>query len=120
VVRPWLFLGALSGLIAVALSAYAAHGLRGLGPAPREAVASAITMQFWHALALLAAALWAPRGGGLVQAAAACFAAGALLFCGAVWWGALHPPAPPRVAPLGGLVLMAGWALLAASALKRA
>ena len=119
-VRPWLFLGALSGLIAVALSAYAAHGLRALDAGPREAIASALTMQSWHALALLATALWAPRGGVLAQAAAACFALGSLLFCGAVWWGALSPPAPPRVAPFGGLVLMAGWALLAASALRRA
>jgi uncharacterized membrane protein YgdD (TMEM256/DUF423 family) len=119
-VRPWLFLGALSGLLAVGLSAYAAHGLRALDPSAREAIASALTMQFWHAVALIAAALWAPRGGVLTQAAAACFALGAVLFCGAVWWGTMSPPAPPRVAPAGGLVLMAGWALLAASALKRA
>lgn len=117
--RLWLFLGALSGLIAVGLSAYAAHGLRALDAAPREAIASALTMQGWHALALLGAALWAPRGGALTHAAAACFALGTLLFCGAVWWGALRPPAPP-VAPLGGLTLMAGWALLAAAAWRRA
>jgi uncharacterized membrane protein YgdD (TMEM256/DUF423 family) len=118
--RLWLFLGALSGLIAVGLSAWSAHGLRGLDAAPREAIGSALTMQGWHALALLTAALWAPRGGRLAHAAAACFALGSLAFCGAVWWGALAPPAPPRVAPLGGVALMLGWALLAASALKRA
>ena len=57
--RLWLALGALAGLGAVALSAWAAHGLPHRLPAPALAsVQSAITMQGWHALALLATVAW--------------------------------------------------------------
>jgi len=118
--RLWLFLGALSGLIAVALSAWAAHGApAALEAAPRRAIDSALAMQGWHALALLAAGLMAERGRRLAHAAGAAFALGILLFCGAVWWGAMGGVALGPVAPAGGMLLMAGWLLLGLSALAR-
>ena len=40
------------------------------------------------------------------------------MFCGAVWWGALGGASLGPVAPTGGMLLMAGWALLALAALK--
>ena len=52
-------------------------------------VRSAIEMQGWHALALLACGLWAPRGGRLADWAGAAFVAGIVLFCGAVYAVAL-------------------------------
>jgi len=118
--RLTLALGALYGLLAVALGAFGAHGL-----ADRVAAERLVT---WgtgadylglHALALLAVgALLALRPGSrLLALAAACFALGTLVFSGSLfalvltgerWWGA--------ITPLGGLTLIAAWALLALGA----
>lgn len=118
--RLWLVLGALAGLSVVALSAWAAHGApAGFEETPRRAVQNALTIHGWHAFALLAAGLMAERGRTLAHAAGAAFAIGTVLFCGAVWWNALGNGPVTGIAPLGGMTLMAGWALLAASAFKR-
>ena len=75
--RLWLITGALAGLIAVGLSAWAAHGLPArLEPARMAAVQNALTMQGWHALALLLAGLMAEAGRRLAHFAAAAFLAG--------------------------------------------
>lgn len=121
--RLWLVLGALSGLVAVALSAWAAHGLV-LAEADHRRVQSALSMQGWHALALLAAGLLAERfpaggwGARLAHLAGGCFALGTLGFCGAVWWLVLRGT-PLGVAPQGGMLLMLGWLLLALAAARR-
>jgi uncharacterized membrane protein YgdD (TMEM256/DUF423 family) len=118
--RLWLALGAVSGFGAVALSAWAAHGLPADLPAgPSRAVQNALTMQGWHALALLAAGLMAERGRRAAHLAGAGFALGTLLFCGAVWWGALGGASLGPVVPAGGTLLMAGWLALLAAALAR-
>ena len=118
--RIWLVLGALAGLSAVGLSAWAAHGVpAGLEETPRRAVQNALTIHGWHALALLAAGLMAERGRALAHGAGAAFALGTALFCTAVWWSALGHTPITGMAPLGGMVLMAGWALLALAALRR-
>ncbi|MBO1076705.1 DUF423 domain-containing protein [Roseomonas marmotae] len=116
--RLWLVLGALSGGVAVGLSAWAAHGL-----APEQAAlaASALTMQGWHALALLAVGLLAERRGGwAVHLAGGGFVLGALCFCGAVWWRALTGGSLGGVAPFGGTLLMLAWLMLALAAGRRA
>ena len=119
--KLWLFLGAVAGLGAVVLSAWAAHG----APARLDAHALAvldngITMQGWHALALVGAALWADRQGGwLPNLAGAGFALGLLLFCTGVYASAIGGVSLGPLAPVGGSLLMAGWALLAVSALRR-
>ncbi|MBI0435476.1 DUF423 domain-containing protein [Roseomonas sp. KE0001] len=117
--RIWLFLGALSGLVAVGLSAWAAHGLAPRLDAARAGmVQSALTMQGWHALALLATGLLAERREGrLPHWAGGCFLLGMLGFCGAIWWLVLRG-ASLGIAPLGGTLLMLGWLLLALSALR--
>ena len=118
--RLWLITGSLAGLIAVGLSAWAAHGLAGrLDPARLVAVQNALTMQGWHALALLIAGLMAERGRRLAHMAAAAFLGGMILFCGAVWAGALSGQSFGPMAPAGGVLLMIGWALLALAAAKR-
>jgi uncharacterized membrane protein YgdD (TMEM256/DUF423 family) len=117
--RLWLALGALAGLGAVALSAWAAHGAR-LDPGRLAALQSGITMQGWHALALLATGLLAERRGGLpVQLAGAGFALGMLLFCGALYAAAIGGVSLGGVAPVGGVLLMLGWASLFVAALRR-
>lgn len=118
--RLWLISGALAGLVAVGLSAWAAHGLPArLEPARMTAVQNALTMQGWHALALLIAGLMAERGRRIANFAAAAFLGGMILFCGAVWLSALNGQSLGPIAPSGGLLLMLGWALLALAAAKR-
>jgi uncharacterized membrane protein YgdD (TMEM256/DUF423 family) len=119
--RVWLFLGALTGLGAVALAAWAAHGTpAGFAPGPRRAVDNALMIQGWHAFALISAGLLAERGSGFAHVAGLAFLAGTTLFCGAVWWGVLgFRPIGLPIAPAGGVTLMVGWALLALAALRR-
>ncbi len=120
--RLWIALGAFAGLGAVALSAWSAHGLpQMLHDIPLEAVRSAISLQGWHALALVATGLYATqRGGILPHIAGAAFALGMLMFCGAVYSANLAGIRLGPVAPAGGIALMLGWAALFLAAVKRA
>jgi uncharacterized membrane protein YgdD (TMEM256/DUF423 family) len=115
-IRLFMAVGALAGLGAVGMAAYAAHA--GLDPARTAALASGVQMQGWHALALLATAIWAERGGWLARLAGFGFIAGLLLFCGAVYASALGGVHMGPVAPTGGTILMLAWAALAASAIR--
>jgi uncharacterized membrane protein YgdD (TMEM256/DUF423 family) len=115
--RGWVALGALAGLLAVAAAAGAAHLV--VDPGQARAVSAAVQMQGWHALALLGCGLWGAHGRRLTHAAAAAFATGTLLFCGTVYAGALGGPHWGVLAPVGGGLLMLGWALLGVSALRR-
>jgi uncharacterized membrane protein YgdD (TMEM256/DUF423 family) len=114
--RLWIGLGALAGLLAVALAAVAAHGLDSIGPTRLAMLRNANQMQGWHALALLFCGLWAPRGGRLTDAAGAAFTLGLLLFCGAVDTLALTGMSLGVLAPIGGTLLMLGWLSLLLSA----
>ena len=105
-------LGAFAGLTAVAMASAAAHALNGLPTENLQLIRTALEIHFWHALALLACALWLPRGGRWTVAAGLCFALGLTVFCAEVyglglgWWHI------PMAAPVGGTTLIAGWALL--------
>ena len=112
--RIWIGLGALAGFGAVAMAAFASHGIHDANAA--RVVASGVQMQGWHALALLATGLWAPRGARLADAAGLAFAAGLVLFCGALFLHALAGVSWGILAPTGGTLLMIGWLLLAVSA----
>jgi uncharacterized membrane protein YgdD (TMEM256/DUF423 family) len=116
--RLWIGLGALAGLMAVAMGAVTAHAIP--DEAARQIGHSAVEMQAWHALALLGTGLWAPRGGRLADAAGAAFVLGLLAFCGAVYALALAGVHSGPLAPTGGFLLMLGWALLGLSALRAA
>jgi uncharacterized membrane protein YgdD (TMEM256/DUF423 family) len=86
--RLLFVLGSVSGLIGVALGAFAAHGLKErLAPELLATFEVGVRYQMYHAFALIAAA-WA---------------------C-ARWLG--------MVAPVGGLAFLAGWACLAWGAWK--
>ena len=118
--RLWIGLGALAGLTAVAMAAFAAHGLpERVDAASLQMVHSGIEMQGWHALALLFVGLWAARGGVAARLAGAAFALGVVCFCGAVYALAIFTLRLPAVAPIGGSLLMLGWLLLGISALRR-
>ena len=117
--RLWIGLGGLFGAGAVGMAAAAAHLLAGLPPAALHVVESGVQIQGWHALALLGCGLWARARGGLAHWAAAAFALGTVLFCAAVYAFGLAAVSLDAVAPTGGLLLILGWLLLAASALRR-
>jgi uncharacterized membrane protein YgdD (TMEM256/DUF423 family) len=108
-------LGALMGLISVGMAAYAAHGL----DAARAALAeTGAQFGVWHGLALIGAGMLTERRRGpLVHAAAICFAAGAVMFCGGLFVRALTDASLGLVTPLGGVALLVGWAVLAVAAL---
>lgn len=119
--RIWLATGAFAGALAVALSAWLAHGAPGRLDAARLGMAqNAATMLGWHALALLAVGLWTERAtaGRLPHFAGGAFALGLLLFCGGVA-GALAGARLGPVAPAGGSLLIGGWLLLVLAAVLR-
>ena len=114
--RIWIALGSLAGFGAVAMAAFAAHGIA--DATSLRIVNSGVQMQGWHALALLGTGLWAPRGGRLAHAAGLAFAIGLVLFCGAVYSLGLAGLSWGILAPTGGILLMLGWLLLGASTLR--
>lgn len=119
--RVFFAAGALFGALGVAMGAFGAHGLR--------ARLSADLLRIWetgahyhliHAVALLAVAWGIQRfPGGLSVAAGWCFVGGIAVFSGSLyllaftgmrWLGA--------ITPIGGVLFIAGWVLLALAALR--
>jgi uncharacterized membrane protein YgdD (TMEM256/DUF423 family) len=117
--RPWLFLAALNGLLAVGLGAFAAHGLSHDAYAA-GLVDKASRYQMYHGLALLGVAWLAEaRPSRLVSAAGASFLLGVVLFCGALYAIGLAGVKAGAAAPFGGAAFMSGWLLLAVTAIRR-
>ncbi|MCX7381797.1 MAG: DUF423 domain-containing protein [Alphaproteobacteria bacterium] len=116
----FVFLGAIMGLAAVAMSAASAHMLVGrLDAVALGAVRNAVQMQGWHALALLFCGVWASRGGLMLLIAGWCFFVGLLLFAGGIYAHALAELRVPAIAPAGGTLLMLGWLFVALAAATR-
>ena len=119
--RLFFGLGALSGFIAVALGAFAAHGLKArLTPDLLATFEVGVRYQMFHALALLGVGWAATRWpGGAVTAAGWLFVAGTLLFSGSLYVLALSGTRwLGAVAPVGGLALLLGWLCLAWGAFR--
>lgn len=106
---------AVFGAAAVALGAFGAHALRGeLDVAAIQVWHTAVEYQFWHALALLAIAGFAPaRDARWWRASGLAFVVGITLFCGSLYALALGAPHwVGAITPLGGICLISGWLLL--------
>ncbi len=118
--RFWIAFGSLAGLTAVAMAAVTAHRLSDrLDASAQQMVRSAVQMQGWHALALVLCGVWALRGGpAILDGAGAAFAIGLLFFCGSIYLLILAGVRLPWIAPVGGMLLMAGWALLGIAAFR--
>ncbi len=118
----WMvLLGALYGFIGVAFGAFGAHALRSrLTPELLAVWRTGVEYQFWHALALIAVGLLATtRPGPLANAAGWCFAIGVLLFSGSLYALTLSGVRVlGAVTPVGGLLFLIGWALLAVHAAR--
>ena len=115
-------LGAVAGFLGVASGAFGAHALKARLPAELLAVwKTAVEYQLYHALALLLVGLLAAqRPGACYGAVMVCFGLGILLFSGSLYAYALSGVrALGMITPIGGLLFLAGWALLAWSFLRR-
>ncbi|KAF1686273.1 hypothetical protein B1992_08585 [Pseudoxanthomonas broegbernensis] len=106
--------GGVLAALAIGLSAYAAHGIDDAHA--RAGVQTASLYAFGHGVALAALARAAVRRLG--AAALAVLLLGTVLFCGSVAGGALLGW-PTRLAPVGGSLMMLGWLLWAADAVRR-
>ncbi len=108
------FAGGLIAAAAVGLGAYASHGI---ADAPAQtSLQTAALFGFGHGLALAALASGTARGLG--KAALNLLLLGTLLFCGSLVLGVMAGTST-RLAPVGGIALMLGWALWAVDALRR-
>lgn len=111
--RALVLVGALGGLLSVALGAFAAHGLRTrLSPEMLAVFQTGVQYQFFHSLALLAVGALAAQGLSVpgMRCSALLFAAGMVIFSGSLyalaltgvkWLGA--------ITPIGGVCFLAGW-----------
>ena len=105
--------------LATALGAIASHALGGsLDADALHSFETAVQYQFIHSLGLLAVAILAERRPSRpLLLGASLLLTGILLFCGGVYASSLDGPRwIARLAPAGGVILIAGW-LLAAVAL---
>ncbi len=115
--RLWICVAAVNGFIAVALGAFAAHGMEGrLSPEALAWTETGTRYEILHALALLAVALLARREikpSIFVSVAGWSFLLGCVLFSGALYAMALAGMAwLGVVVPLGGIAFLIGWATL--------
>lgn len=114
--RNLIVFGALNGALAVVLGAFAAHGA---GPQVKTLLTTGAHYQLAHAVFALACALWRD-GGRLARIAGWLGASGGLVFGLALSFIALLSlPAMGAVAPVGGLLMIAGWLCLAFAAFQK-
>lgn len=110
----WIVVAAVLGTISVMAGAFGAHGLReSVTPERLAAWHTASHYALVHSGALLALALYASATGRSVTIPASLFTAGIALFSGSIFglvlleWRVLGP-----LTPIGGVLLIAGWASL--------
>lgn len=118
----FLVLASVNGFLAVALGAFAAHGLRDrLGPDLINTFQTGVQYHMYHALALFGVGLLTLSypSAGLPRVSGYLFLVGIVLFSGSLyvlsltgirWLGA--------ITPLGGVAFLAGWGTLAWFALN--
>lgn len=115
--RTWMTLGAISGFLAVAIGAFAAHGIA--DPQAKDWLKTGASYQFMHTMATLACATFMNVGARGARHAPAFFLAGIVLFSGSLYAMALGAPRwLGAVTPLGGLLFLTGWVVMAWSARK--
>ena len=113
--RPLAVFAALSGALAVALGAFAAHGA---GPQVKTLLTTGAHYQIVHALLALVCAGW-PGRSRLIAVAGWLAGVGGLVFGLALASiGLLQLPIMGMVAPIGGAAMIAGWLTLAFAAFR--
>ncbi|MEI7949468.1 MAG: DUF423 domain-containing protein [Gammaproteobacteria bacterium] len=121
--RFYILCLAVNGLLAVTLGAFGAHELKNwLTPELLETYHTAVQYQMFHSVALLAVAWLAQsdKGGAALRWSGGLFIAGLLLFCGSLYLLALSGQHwLGAITPVGGVALLAAWALLAKAAWEK-
>ncbi|MGE3508632.1 MAG: DUF423 domain-containing protein [Vicinamibacterales bacterium] len=118
--KTFVLIGALAGVVGVALGAFGAHGLRSrLTPEMLAVFETGVRYQLYHALALVALGAVSPMlGGRLPTIAGWAFTAGILLFSGSLYLLALTDiRILGAITPLGGVAFLIGWACVAIAAI---
>ncbi len=122
--RAALFAAGLLGGTGVALGALGAHALKArlLERGMTGVWETAAHYQLFHAVALVGWAAWSRQTAGSVSGASdwvtRLWVAGVILFSGSLYWLAAGGPRwLGPVTPLGGVALIAGWALVALQAM---
>jgi uncharacterized membrane protein YgdD (TMEM256/DUF423 family) len=114
--RTFITLSAILGFIGVALGAFGAHGLQATLDANGRASTfeTASRYQMYHALALIGVAwLTSIKPNTFLTAAGWTLFAGAVIFSGALYILAIFDVRiMGAVAPLGGLLMLIGWACM--------
>lgn len=117
--RILLLLASFFGLTAVAMGAFAAHGLKHLlAERALQVLQTAVQYQMFHALALLAVAILLKHSGHKAfGVAGALMSLGVVLFSGSLYLLTLTSiTGLGLITPLGGVLLMGGWLSLAVGA----
>jgi uncharacterized membrane protein YgdD (TMEM256/DUF423 family) len=114
------------GMLAVITGAFGAHGLKALLPASQlEVWHTAVQYNFYHVFALLFLSTFAKFKNRLITLAYYFFTFGIVCFSGSLYllscrsilgWGWLIALGP--ITPLGGLLFILGWLMLALAALR--
>ncbi|KLV11741.1 DUF423 domain-containing protein [Photobacterium ganghwense] len=118
-----LVLAALSGAVAVALGAFAAHGLKArLDPNLLDIFKTGVQYQAWHSLAVIGCVILARiLPSKAVLYAALFFIAGILMFSGSLYGLALTGMKwLGPITPMGGVCFIIGWVVLAVAAWRSA
>jgi len=109
--RAALQVAGATGFLGIALGAFGAHALKGLLDAnhARDLWNTAVLYHLVHAPVLL----WLARGTVVAAAPFLCVTSGILLFSGSLYALALSKISwIGAITPIGGLLLMAGWAIV--------
>jgi uncharacterized membrane protein YgdD (TMEM256/DUF423 family) len=104
-------LAAVFGFIAVVAGAFGAHGVS--DPQAKEWLKTGASYNFMHAMTTFACATFMNIGGRRARFAPAFFLVGIVLFSGSLYAMAMGAPHwLGAVTPFGGLLFLAGWAVL--------
>ncbi len=112
--------GALLMAIGISIGALGAHALRAvLEPRQLESLHTAVYYQIFNALALLLLGGWMRAGYAGLAWPARLLAAGIVLFSGSIYVMLAGAPGPLGIlTPIGGVLLIAAWLMLAWRFLK--
>jgi len=120
--KKLLIAGALFGALAVAMGAYGAHGgAKYLTEETTITFGKAVRYQMYHALALILVALayfQLPLQRKLLKLSGYAFIGGIVFFSGSLYIIVFGGVKMGYVTPLGGVLFMIGWLLLAWAAYK--
>ena len=113
--RDWLTLAALNAFVAIAMGAFAAHGIS--DPKAAEWLRTGAQYAFWHTMATFASAAFMGMGAPRARFAPAFFLTGSVIFSGSLYAMAFGAPRwLGAITPIGGVLFLCGWAWLAVSA----